>query len=152
MKQAGYGVTLFTNTDSPKKGHGNFYEPLTPKSKATLQNFVETYGEAFIQDVARYRDLTPDYVAEEYGQGDVLRAGDAIENGMIDRIVPSFSKTYTSLAESSGAANRARAIESRLLSSTSSRLPKLQTSRPMFILPAALNGGAIMARGELLSA
>jgi hypothetical protein len=48
LKELGIGATIFTNAESPKKGHGNLYEPLSDDAKETLQQFVDSYGRPFI--------------------------------------------------------------------------------------------------------
>src|SRR5690606_34432697 len=90
--------TVITNSDSPKKGHGNIYEPLSDKSRATLQSFVESYGRSFVEDVARYRGITPDQVAANYGQGDAMRADIAVKSGVIDEVVANFQEALGSIS------------------------------------------------------
>jgi len=89
----GIGITVITNSDSPKKGHGNQYEKLTPEGKATLQSFIESFGKPFIADVARYRGVSAEAVVKNYGQGDSVRADSAVQIGMIDAVVSNFSQS-----------------------------------------------------------
>lgn len=98
LDEIGYGVTVITNTDSPKKGHGNQYEKLTPEAKATLQSFIDSFGKPFIADVARYRGVDSSDVIANFGQGDAKRADLAIATNMIDAVVGSFSETLGRLA------------------------------------------------------
>ena len=98
LKEIGYGVTVITNSDSPKKGHGNSYEPLSADAKETLQSFVESYGRPFIEDVAEYRGITPDEVVAKFGQGDAFRADEAIKREMVDAIVADFGATLKSIS------------------------------------------------------
>lgn len=98
LKEAGITATVFTNTDSPKKGHGNMYEPLTDAAKETLQKFVNSYGRPFIEDVARYRGIDPEDVIANYGQGDAIRADVAVTQGVIDAIVGGFSESLESMS------------------------------------------------------
>ena len=102
LKDFGVGATVFTNEGSPKKSHGNVFEPLSDDARQTLQQFVNSYGQAFINDVARYRGLTPADVASRYGQGDALRADAAIAQGIVDAIVGGFSEVLDSLSPSGG--------------------------------------------------
>ncbi len=90
--------TVFTNTDSPKKGHGNIYEPLTDDAKETLQTFVNSYGRSFVEDVARYRGVAPAEVVNNFGQGDAMRADVAIGNSMIDAVVAGFNESLESIS------------------------------------------------------
>lgn len=96
--EMGVKYTVFTNADSPKKGHGNLYEPLSDESKATLQKFVDDYGRPFVEDVARYRGITPDDVIAKYGQGDSMRADVAVKSNVIDAIVEGFVESLESFS------------------------------------------------------
>jgi signal peptide peptidase SppA len=97
LDEIGYGVTVITNTDSPKKSHGNQYEKLTPEAKATLQSFIDSFGKPFIVDVARYRGISASDVVANFGQGDAKRADLAIANSMIDSVVSGFNETLMKL-------------------------------------------------------
>jgi hypothetical protein len=98
LDEIGYGVTVITNTDSPKKGHGNSYEKLTPEAKATLQNFIDSFGRPFIADVARYRGVSTADVIANFGQGDARRADTAVDTDMIDAVVSGFGETLGKLS------------------------------------------------------
>jgi ClpP class serine protease len=100
LDEIGYGVTVITNSDSPKKSHGNMYEKLTPEAKATLQSFIDSFGKPFIADVARYRGITTESVVANFGQGSSKRADIAISNQMIDAVVGSFNETLSRLSGS----------------------------------------------------
>lgn len=103
LKEIGVGATVFTNTDSPKKGHGNIYEPLTDEARNTLQQYVNSYGTAFINDVARYRGVKSEDVIAKYGQGDAMRADIALTQGVVDSVVDNFQESLDSISESAGA-------------------------------------------------
>lgn len=105
----GIGATVFTNEGSPKKGHGNQFQKLSDESKKTLQAFTDSYGAGFIADVARYRNLTPADVAENYGSGDAFRADAAISRGMIDAVVANLNETLDAMSSASTPAPVARA-------------------------------------------
>ena len=100
LDEIGYGVTVITNSDSPKKGHGNQYEKLTPEAKATLQSFIDSFGKPFIADVARYRGISLESVIENFGQGDAFRADIAIAKRMVDAVVTGISQTLATLTGS----------------------------------------------------
>jgi signal peptide peptidase SppA len=102
LDEMGYGVTVITNSDSPKKGHGNQYEKLTPEAKATLQAFIDSFGKPFIADVARYRGVTTEQVLANFGQGDAKRADLAIDNRMIDAVVTGIGQTLQRMTGSAG--------------------------------------------------
>lgn len=93
LDEFGIKVTVLTNDRSPNKGLGNPYEPLTAEAKAKLLSFVDSYGESFIADVARYRNTTPANVAATFGGGDVFRGDAAVGRGMVDRVVTGFRET-----------------------------------------------------------
>lgn len=115
LKEFGVTATVFTNTDSPKKGHGNMYEPLSESAKETLQQFVDSYGKPFINDVARYRGVKPEDVVAKYGQGDAFRADVAVTRGMIDAVVSGFKESLESIklaAGTSGANTSSMPVES----------------------------------------
>lgn len=130
LDEMGYGVTVITNSDSPKKGHGNQYEKLTPEAKATLQAFIDSFGKPFIADVARYRGVTTEQVLANFGQGDAKRADLAIDNRMIDAVVTGISQTLQ-----------------RLTGSTGQQAPVV-TSTNQIVLPVAAN---VASTGNLTS-
>lgn len=103
LKSLGIGATVLTNKDSPKKSHGSIFEPLSSEAKQTLQDFVDSYGRAFIEDVARYRGITAKHVIENYGQGDAFVATEASRRGMVDSTVRNFDELMDSLAGDSDA-------------------------------------------------
>lgn len=96
-KQVGYSFTVFTNKDSPKKGYGNPYQPLSADAKATLQEFVDSFGNQFISDVAANRDITTEKVIANYGKGDSFLATEAKNRGMVDAIVASVQDVLSAL-------------------------------------------------------
>ena len=100
LDEIGYGVTVITNSDSPKKGHGNPYEKLTPEAKSTLQGFIDSFGKPFIADVARYRGISAETVIANFGQGDAFRADVAVGKQMVDAVVSGISQTLSKLTGS----------------------------------------------------
>lgn len=68
------------------KTEGNPHEPLSNDTRAYIQEVVdECYGE-FVDAVASGRDVTTEYVEENFGQGRMLRSKKALEVGLIDGI------------------------------------------------------------------
>lgn len=114
IEAEGYGVTVITNGDSPKKGHGNQYEKLTPEGKATLQSFIDSYGKPFISDVARYRATSVETVIANFGQGDAIRADVAVGANLIDSVVTDFNQTLSRLT-GSAQQNPIAAIQSQIV-------------------------------------
>lgn len=68
------------------KTAGNPYEPLTPDGAAQLQAGVDDYYDLFVRAVARGRNATLTAVREGFGQGGMLRAKAAVDEGMADKI------------------------------------------------------------------
>ncbi len=99
LETAGIAVTVFTNSDSPRKSHGSPYKALDESSRSTLQEFVDSYGRPFIEDVSRYRGVDVDKVVSDYGGGDALRASVAINKGVVDRIVRDFDDTISRMIQ-----------------------------------------------------
>ncbi len=116
LKEIGYGATVFTNADSPKKGHGNMYEPLSDEAKATLQRFVDSYGRPFIEDVARYRGITPADVVAKYGQGDAMRADVGVKQGIVDAVVDGFAESLDSITKAAGTGPSAKSSNTPVIS------------------------------------
>lgn len=130
--EMGLTYTVFTNKDSPKKGHGNQYEPLSDAARQTIQQFVESYGRPFIEDVARYRGVTPDQVIANYGQGDALRADVAVRGGVIDGVVDDFQAVLSELsagADDAAAENRNEAETPVVTGQTHKREMKTMNER-----------------------
>ena len=98
LEDYGIKATVITNSRSPKKGHGNSYEALSEDAKKTLNAFIDSYGEGFISDVARYRKISADQVVGEYGQGDSFRGDIAKSKGMVDKVVKNLNETLSSVA------------------------------------------------------
>lgn len=121
LKEIGYGATVFTNAESPKKGHGNIYEPLSDAAKATLQNFVNSYGTPFVNDVARYRGVKAEDVVARYGQGDAMRADIAIKQGVVDAVVENFQESLDSITRAAGNGPATKAANTPVVSGATPR-------------------------------
>lgn len=98
LKELGIGATVITNAESPNKGHGNMYEPLSDDARKTLQKFIDSYGGPFINDVARYRGVDAEQVTKTFGQGDSMRADIAVSRKMIDAVVSNFEESLESIS------------------------------------------------------
>lgn len=83
---ADLGVTVNVIRHGENKGHGNQDEALSPKARATLQEFVDNYGNQFDEAVARQRGVTVADVRGRFGQGKVFLAEQARQLGMIDAV------------------------------------------------------------------
>jgi len=138
LEEIGYGVTVITNSDSPKKGHGNPYEKLTPESKSTLQQFIDSFGKPFIADVARYRGVSAETVIANFGQGDAFRADFAIDKRMVDAVVTGLSQTLTRLTGS--------AQQSSVVTTNQVVLPVAATVASTTVLPEAAATGTFFEK------
>ncbi len=83
---AEWGLKVTPITQGKHKADGNSFEPLTDQSRSTLQEFVDAHGDMFVNAVARHRSVTPKEVRDQYGQGKVFLADEALRRGMIDAI------------------------------------------------------------------
>lgn len=137
LEEIGYGVTVITNSDSPKKGHGNQYEKLSPEAKATLQSFIDSFGKPFIADVARYRGISVDSVVGSFGQGDAYRADTAVDRRMIDAVVAGYSNTLSRLT---GSASQQTLITSQVV------LPVAASVASTIVTPAAVSTGIVLEK------
>lgn len=78
------GVKRFTvvSTLSPNKALGVD----TEQGKAEILRILDGISTVFVQDVAKYRNVSRETVLAGYGQGSVFGAADALEKGMLDGI------------------------------------------------------------------
>jgi ClpP class serine protease len=72
----------FVSSQSPHKRP----DPTTQAGGARIQARVDDLAAIFIADVARYRGVTPETVAADFGQGDVLIGQAAVDAGLADRV------------------------------------------------------------------
>lgn len=68
------------------KVEANPFEPLSDEARDELQSQVDRYHDMFLDAVAQGRGVTAKKVAEEFGQGRMFGAKDAIKRGMVDRV------------------------------------------------------------------
>lgn len=62
------------------------FAPLSDTARAYLQSRVDDYYRALVRDVARGRGVSQASVRENYGEGRLVGADQALRAGMIDRI------------------------------------------------------------------
>lgn len=72
----------FVSSQSPLKNA----DPESDAGAASLQKTVDDLASVFIESVARNRGITAETVIQNYGQGDVFVAQDALNRGMIDGV------------------------------------------------------------------
>lgn len=68
------------------KSEGNPFEALSEDAQGYIQQRVNAYYDAFVSDVATYRSLAAEYVEQNFGQGRMVSAQDALARGMVDKV------------------------------------------------------------------
>ncbi|WP_315759313.1 S49 family peptidase [Bradyrhizobium sp. SZCCHNRI2007] len=86
LEDAGITVTMIRSEQSPKKNEAHPFGPLSDEARANLQSRVNDAGAEFIRAVASGRRVTQAKVKEEFGQGRMFGARDAVARGMADRV------------------------------------------------------------------
>jgi ClpP class serine protease len=86
------GEIEFVSSVSPNKRA----DPTTESGRAQLQQLVDTLGEIFVADVARFRAVDPETVVRRYGAGGLLIGQGAVDAGMAERL-GSFEDTLDDL-------------------------------------------------------
>jgi len=82
--QAKQGVRTWeiVSSISPRKRP----DPATDEGYAQIQTMVNSLGDLFVEQVAKFRGVTADKVKSDFGQGGLLPAGQAVGAGMADEI------------------------------------------------------------------
>lgn len=80
------GVEVTMISAGQYKTEGNPYEPLSDEAAAYMQSRVDAYYDAFINAVAAGRGIESSRVREDFGQGRVVGAQDAVRVGMADSV------------------------------------------------------------------
>jgi signal peptide peptidase SppA len=86
LEDSGITVTMIRSEQSPKKNEAHPFGPLSDEARANLQSRVNDAGAEFIRAVASGRRVTQAKVKEEFGQGRMFGARDAVARGMADRV------------------------------------------------------------------
>ena len=94
---ADFGVQPTYVSAGKYKTEGNPDEPLSEDARADLQAMVDDYYAMFVDDVATGRSVTADAVRGGFGEGRLVRARNAVTEGMADR-VETFEQTVSRLA------------------------------------------------------
>lgn len=68
------------------KVEGNSFEPLGPEAKDALQVTVDAYYKDFVRAVARGRGVSSAEVVNGFGEGRVLKDGEAVRAGLADKV------------------------------------------------------------------
>ena len=83
LKKAGVEVREIVSTQSPSKR----LDSGTPEGRAPLQQQVDTLAQVFIQAVADYRNVSPETVQSDFGQGGLKVGAEAVAFGMADGLL-----------------------------------------------------------------
>lgn len=104
------GVKMTLVSAGKYKVEANPFEPLSEDARQALQDSVDaTYGD-FVAAVARHRGVSSTTVRNGFGQGRVVRAKEAVAEGMADRVA-SLNKVLTEMGVQRTASTRAEAEE-----------------------------------------
>lgn len=68
------------------KGEGSDSEPLSDEAVAAMQADAQFYDDMFVNDVAKARGVTTEYVRSAFGQGRTLVSAKALSAGLIDGV------------------------------------------------------------------
>ena len=80
------GLNISVISAGKYKTEGSDAIPLDAEATAYMQRKADYYYTAFLETVAQARGASPADVAESYGEGRVLTAGDALEANIVDQI------------------------------------------------------------------
>lgn len=94
LDQAGVKINIIRMP--PGKIAANPYEALPPATRDEIQNSVNATYQDFLRAVARGRGVSPAKVAQDFGQGSMVDARDALRKGMVDGIA-SFDKAVSDI-------------------------------------------------------
>lgn len=95
LEKEGVKVTALSAGD--RKLEGAPWAPLDEEARAHFQARVDMTYRQFVQAVARGRGVTSETVREQFGQGRVFDAREAVKRGMADRVA-TFDETVARLA------------------------------------------------------
>jgi signal peptide peptidase SppA len=83
--------TVITNDSSPLKGAGDRFQPLDKSHKDMFQRFVNASADQFESAISANRGVSVATVQKNYGGGEMFFAAEALQNGMIDAVVPDMA-------------------------------------------------------------
>jgi signal peptide peptidase SppA len=86
LEQIGLKMTLIRSEQSPMKNEAHPFAPLSDDARSFLQSRANAAGADFIKAVAAGRKVSQAKVREDFGQGRVFGAKEAIARGMADRV------------------------------------------------------------------
>ena len=80
------GIKMTVIKAGKYKAEGLPYEPLSEEAKAFYQTMVSESYDVFVNAVARNRGVEPALVKDGFGEGRMVRARQAVDLGMADRV------------------------------------------------------------------
>jgi capsid assembly protease len=86
LEQWGIKMTMIRSEQSPLKSEAHPFGPLSEDAASFLQGRANDAGAEFIKAVAGGRRVSQTKVKEDFGQGRVFGAREAVARGMADRI------------------------------------------------------------------
>lgn len=100
MEELGIDTTLVSA--GKYKVEGNPFEPLSEEAEAEMQRRVDAVYDQFVRAVAKGRGVSTKDVADNFGQGRMVLAADAVTAGMADRVA-TFADTLARLEKQTAA-------------------------------------------------
>jgi signal peptide peptidase SppA len=107
LEQWGIKMTMIRSEVSPVKNEAHPFGPLTDEARAFLQKRADDAGVEFIKAVASGRRVSQAKVKEEFGQGRVFGAREAVSRGMADRVA-TFDEVISGLVQKASTARSRR--------------------------------------------
>lgn len=98
LKEDGIKITFIRS--APRKMEGNPYEPLSDAAKKTIQASVDFHASAFIESVARNRNMAESDIRATEAR--CYDPPDALENGLIDAVQPPIEAVSSFLSSLNG--------------------------------------------------
>jgi capsid assembly protease len=95
------GLTRTIIKSNEFKAEGNPYEPLSDSAKTFIAQRIMKIHEEFVSAVAKFRGVTTAKVEADFGNGRTLRAKEALQVGLIDRIA-TLEEVLAELGASAG--------------------------------------------------
>lgn len=95
------GITRTIIKSNEFKAEGNPYEPLSDSAKTFISQRIMKIHEEFVGAVAKFRGVTTARVEADFGNGRTLRAKEALQVGLIDRIA-TLEEVLAELGASAG--------------------------------------------------
>lgn len=92
------GITVSVIQAGKFKAEGMPFRPLSDDARAYLQADVDRIYAKFLADVGRNRGISPQAVAEKYGQGRPVAGPDALAAGMVDGLT-TFDSLFSSVVQ-----------------------------------------------------